>query len=405
MSHSSALIQLVSEQTMPNVIAALAARPERIVLIHTQRTTNQVSWIRTALTTAGLAPEWDVQELSESPDIRETGRIVTQAIERARENSLKPVINFTGGTKLMSIGAFAACARAQCPSFYVDTEHSLLHDGSTGALPETLGLACRNLVSAISPLSLDVLSAAHGVTISAGRNPALWLPLVHLLARDRDLERISHDWVQSIRLGGNQPKDFLHLVETPLHSIPDGLVEPLHSAGAIELRDGNWHFVCDAKPKLQAWAGGQAFERLEDFFAVADSLSQVLNLLEGGWWELAVLEAARESGRFQELRWSVERSAAGRGHPIEEDILASDGLQLALFSCKRGGERSRLLRAFDELDSAGRQLGGIFCSRFLCVALPIAGYFLDEVRARAQRSRTSLIGPVSRLQPTLFRKE
>lgn len=399
------LIQLVSEQTMPNVLAALAVRPESVVLLHTGRTRNQVAWIRESLAVAGLSPRWDVQELNNTADILETGHAITAAIERAKQAQRQPIVNFTGGTKLMSIGAFAAAHRAGCPSFYVDTEHGHLHDGHTAPLPEMLSAATRNLRSHIGPLPVELLARAHGVNLSGGRDPSRFMPVVRLLLTDRKLEKESHDWIQDVRPKNRKPHDLLNLVETPLDTIPDGLVEPLYSANAIELRDGHWYFVCPHRDQLRSWVKGNPFDSMNDFFAVSESIDQVPNLLAGGWWELAVFEAASNSGRFSDLRWSVERSTQGGRVAVEEDLIASDGLQLALFSCKRGGERAHLLRALDALESAGRLLGGTYCSRFLCIAMPLSGPHFEEIAARARKNRIALIGPASRLKPSSFRPE
>jgi len=110
-----------------------------------------------------------------------------------------------------------------------------------------------------------------------------------------------------------------------------------------------------------------------------------------------VLEAARSSGRFRDLHWSAEITRSGGHAPIEEDILAVEDLNLAVFSCKRGGDRARLLRAFEELDSAARHLGGSFTRRYFAVAKFLAGSSFAEIKARAATSQTHLIGPAERM--------
>ena len=84
-------------------------------------------------------------------------------------------------------------------------------------------------------------------------------------------------------------------------------------------------------------------------------------------------------------------------------MVAVEDLHLAVFSCKRGGDRSRMLRAFEELDSAARGLGGTFARRYLAVARPLPRTLVSEIHARAAATRTTLIGPASRLGPDSFR--
>ena len=74
------LIQLVSEQTMQNVLPALALKPASLVLLHTPRTSDQVQWIAAALRKAGLQFEVRAIPLTEMPDIQETGAATRAAI-------------------------------------------------------------------------------------------------------------------------------------------------------------------------------------------------------------------------------------------------------------------------------------------------------------------------------------
>jgi hypothetical protein len=139
-----------------------------------------------------------------------------------------------------------------------------------------------------------------------------------------------------------------------------------------------------------------------DYFGLIAPIQQFIGFLAGGWWEIAVALAARKASRFRDVRWSVEVERQPGSPVFEEDLLALDGLGLAVFSCKRGGDRARLLRAFSELDAGARTLGGSMTRRFLCVALPLKSYNLEEVRVRAAATQTTLVGPASRLHPHMF---
>jgi len=70
--------------------------------------------------------------------------------------------------------------------------------------------------------------------------------------------------------------------------------------------------------------------------------------------------------------------------------------------CGIGGMLGALLRAFEELDSGARALGGSMARRFLCVALPVGAFHLAEIRARATSSRTTVVGPASQLTSRSF---
>lgn len=399
-----ALIQLVSEQTMPNVLAALACRPAAQILLYTPRTQPQLEWIRAALAEAGASSDVQVDALSPSPDLGETGQAVLNAITWARHRSLAPVVNFTGGTKLMAIGAFAAAHREHIPSFYIDSEQGGLLPGGTGPLPPPLDSSTVALKRARDALTVSVITAAHGVRlVSTGRDPGKWLPLARILAADPAVEKATHDFaVTQLDEGKRRPEDYLRILQTRVDDLPEPLIHPLFEAGALTLRDGAWHLAFPSSDVLARCAAGERLDTVQDYFALVAPLQHVIAFLSGGWWELVVMDAAARSGRFRDLRWSCDSIRAGVFRPVEEDLLAVDGLSLAVFSCKRGGQGARLLRAFEELDSGARALGGSQARRFLCVSQPMGRHMGSEIRARAESTHTTLIGPAQRLSPEQF---
>lgn len=392
------LIQLVSEQTMPNVLCALAARPAKLTLLHTPRTAGHADWIVAACTRAGLNPPCERHELSDTPDLNETGTRVNAAIGSAREAGLTPLLNFTGGTKLMSIGAFAAAHGSRTASVYVDTENQVLIPGPGSLLPAPLDNANAALRAAQDALNVDVITTAHGIaSLTTGRDPEPWLPSARLLSKDPHLEAACHAFAEEqLAEGGRTPQDYLKLVDTPLAGLPEQLVEPLALASHITLRDGAWHLAFEHRADLEAFAAMPEFRPGPDYYRTIAPLQQILAFLSGGWWELAVVDELRRSTGFHDVRWSATATRAGGRVPIEEDILAVRGLNLAAFSCKRGGNRDRLQRAFEELDSAARALGGTFAERHLCIARRVHG--IEDLRARALATRTHLVGPADRLR-------
>ena len=396
---NTALIQLVSEQTLPNVFPALALAPAQTVLLHTPQTQRQSAWITRALQLAGHAAAPRFVELPDHPDHHATGRAVLEQLAAARDAGLTPVVNITGGTKLMSIGAFAAAHQQKAAACYVDTTQRQIHAATTTPLPAPLDSSPVTFRRIAGQLTVAILTAAHGIkTPVTGRDPAPWLPAARLLAADPDLEQATHDFaVRCLDECRRKPNDYVKLLDTSLDELPDQLIEPLAEAGHIYLRGDRWFLWHPEADKFARWAGGERYDAIQDYFAATAPLQQIIAFLSGGWWELAVLEAAQASGRFRDLHWSPQATRPDGSTSIEEDILAVEDLSLALFSCKRSGDRARLLRAFEELDSAGRHLGGAFTRRYFAVALPGPGHAFAEIKARAADTQTTLLGPVSRL--------
>ena len=110
MSTPLTLIQLISEQTMQNFVPLLALKPARVVHLAAPRTAARSAQIVEAARQAQVSTELESIRLSEMPSLPETSRAVFRAAEAAGKAHQTPAINFTGGTKLMFIGAYDAAS-------------------------------------------------------------------------------------------------------------------------------------------------------------------------------------------------------------------------------------------------------------------------------------------------------
>ena len=214
------------------------------------------------LRTAGHTIEIELSPLSDHPDHPTTGQAVRQVITAHRTLGLTPVVNFTGGTKLMSISAFAAANAEKAPNFYFDTTARHIHPGTTLALPAPLDSSATTFRLIAAQLSVSILTAAHGINhFIPGRDPAAWLPLSRLLAADPKLEQATHAFATTTLYEHNRrPEDYHRILETPIDDIPDALVEPLVDAYHIQLRAGHWHLAHPAADSFRRWAAGERYE-------------------------------------------------------------------------------------------------------------------------------------------------
>ncbi|MDR0535624.1 MAG: DUF1887 family protein [Puniceicoccales bacterium] len=407
MSHS--LIQIVSGQTLPNIFPALVLPHAEIVLLHTPGTVAQCGWIAKALEKAGVGVRIQKRVLSDSPGIEETGRATIDAISDARASGLAPIVNFTGGTKLMGIGAFVAAHQSKTPSFYLDAANDQFTDGRTGDLPLALRDHWKAVKTIRQMLNLDIVAAACGIeSISPGRDPAPFLPLaLHLRhnAGERDALLQAIDPKANPIFDPKKPEDVAQLLDTPVFDgvISEHAARLAADAGILEQRSGQWFFARPASlEKLEDWLQNEK-PALPEWFAALAPLQTAINFFGGGWWELAVLDAARRAGIFSGIRWSVEVSIGGQTY--EKDLIALENLNLAIFSCKRGGDKARrLVAAIEELDSTARHIGGSHARRYFCVACPISAERLAPIRMLAGHTNTILVGPASHLNPGSFAK-
>jgi hypothetical protein len=251
-----ALIQLVSEQTLPNIFPVLALDPARNVLLHTPQTLRQCSWIEQALALAGMTGESTRIELPDNPDHHATGRAVLEQIDAAQSAGLSPLVNFTGGTKLMSIGGFAAAHQKKVAACYLDSAHRAFISATPTQLPSPLDSSPTAFRRITERLTVSILTAAHGMqTFKPGRDPAPWLPTARLLANNSELEATTHNYANAqLDEGRRQPADYARILNTPLDDLPDPLIEPLAEAGFITLREGHWYIWHADAATIARWA-------------------------------------------------------------------------------------------------------------------------------------------------------
>jgi hypothetical protein len=273
------LIQLVSEEAMPSFLPVLALHPAALVHITSDGFERHSAPVLAAAEMAGLRPtSGAVRELrlQAMPSIAETHQAVKDAIEWLHTRGLTPVINFTGGTKLMSIGAFYAAVSANMSSLYVDGDHETFVDGRTG--PEIASLLENELrLGRLAPrLSVPLIVAAHGGCFqSNGRDFAPLVPLAqHLLAHPDDEMAV---WETLFGENGRfsklqhsrEKRDWLRSPEMQF-TLPKRVRELAEAAGLISVRNGTARLKCDEPEAIAIAAESNErllFEDIQRFIA------------------------------------------------------------------------------------------------------------------------------------------
>ncbi|MDB6072635.1 MAG: hypothetical protein JWO89_275, partial [Verrucomicrobiaceae bacterium] len=167
------LLQLVSAHLLPNLLTVMALRPQRIIQVRNgdanknPRMETATAHFRHALQVLAQEPGFKgyqpkMVELNlphVAPDLTTTRDLVAHTLATTQGVT----VNFSGGTRLMSIGAFQAAAALGRPSLFCDAEAKRFSDGRTGCQgrwPEYPSIA--------SALSSRLLMAVEG------RNPDDW---------------------------------------------------------------------------------------------------------------------------------------------------------------------------------------------------------------------------------------
>ena len=402
------LIQLISEQTMQNLVPVLALKPARVVHFATPKTAARSAQIVEAARQAQVSTELESIRLSEMPSIPETSRAVVRAFLAAREAKQTPVVNFTGGTKLMSIGAYEAAMREQVTSLYVDTDHQQFLDGHSGPKLNSVLGDDFSFTPFQKALTVNAIAVANGrQRVTSGRDWHPFLALAsHFLQSSAD-EAATWQAVHGpdgICPRGREPRragDWLPLLDCPL-PLPARVGELALAAGLLRADGAKRLLPASTRAKLEELARVER-PALPDYFAAVRPLQFALAFLSGGWWEVAVADAAQRSGQFRDLRWSVNVGERQGGFDPEEDIVGVDGVQIAFFSCKRGVLKARLVPLLDELDNRARSIGGHFTRRFLAVYQPPFGQNAANLQKRARElNGIQIITPRDLQSPDTF---
>jgi hypothetical protein len=390
------LIQLVSEEPMPCLLPILAFKPAEVMHVVTHRYEKVSRHVMRAADAVGAAPAPDhyyLKVLEDMPAMAEITSVIQEGIARFRDQGLTPIINFTGGTKLMSIGAFRAATQGEIVSFYVDGQNRVFLDGATGAPLENYLSSGVSLEPLSATLSVPIILEAHGCLLkSASRNIDHLIPLADYLLRnpteeERAFESMAgRDGAFSKIKNPHYPKNWIN-ADAIRFELPAKLAEVAVEVGIVA-GDGDKFKLCVPDSKVTSPEKGMLLQANYQFF-------------EGVWWEVAVANAVQNSGAFANVHLNVSISKGGP-NPMEEDILALQGLQLAYFSCKRRNA-VKLKRHLEELDASARRLGGRLARKYLAVC-HLPELMRNDLLERAAQLEVRLIEPFDLQDKTTFLK-
>jgi hypothetical protein len=371
-----ALIQLVGDQTVQNLLPAMALRLVKVIQVRSRdvrgstRFENAAQNFSSAVQQLGAEPGFEDYRAEvhteviddTSPGIEASRTLVASLLAKHPG----AVVNFTGATKLMSIGAYQAAGALGAPSLYCDTQEKRFTDGHTGKLdpwPDFIGTAAH--------LSVPLLMAAHGKNFGDWQHEVPTRELKEYGQKAFNVRRDNWDQLdgfnKSLRpffyraKGGRVPFD-----ENDLRKL---LSEPLPvEATSSDPGRGLLH---------AATAAGLLHSRANRFFVNAvprkREVERVANLLIGSWVELAVLDMLQGHSRYQNPLWSVEPRAAHDADFGEMDIVCVDQKTASLryISCKAVLDKP----ALEHLEAVGdraHRVGGTFAASTLVVFQTIA---------------------------------
>lgn len=119
---------LVSDQPAANFLPIVYYKPKVVVLIVSpnERIRKLASDLKDALKKS--SPDIQIHQLNikSAYDVNSTLMEIWGQLDCYKEKNLNPIVNLTGGTKLMAFAALRAASAANCDAFYLDIEKSAI---------------------------------------------------------------------------------------------------------------------------------------------------------------------------------------------------------------------------------------------------------------------------------------
>lgn len=375
------LIQLIGGQSLPNLYTLVAFKPDILVNIYSKRTKKQENCLNQAMKDISEHLKIESIYLKDFPTTEETRAALTSYLASHASDQHRIIINLTGGTKLMSIGAYLVAKAAGYPSVYLDTQSHKFHDGGTSkdSVIEDILEGNESTKGLAATIPLDSILKAHQFSMLGSQdfhNEAL---LNLALALDEEKRRQNS---KSIDI-----------------SLYDDAYD-LKSPKQLLYKDFDFgkkiNQLC-VEAKLMQWGDETSPDGI---YILADStlsnqdlkkrIQHINNFLTGSWWELLLATELEKQTALTDIHWSVDVQQ-GEGTPSEEDILARSHTELLCFSCKMSSYGAKLFSEIHKLSSNTRNMGGSFSKPVLAVYKFDNKSNEDELREIAKELKIRII--------------
>jgi hypothetical protein len=300
--------------------------------------------------------EWVLYPQAVDPMSPEATRLACQEIISSYGGLTAVTVNFTGGTKPMSIGAFQAGQEAGATLLYVDTQTEKIYRyAEDQSVAEPFNL---------KPLSVIQLLQVHGRKIDENHTASLQLSPGEIHVGQLILERRPQSFLaplflrEWLRQAPKVTDGLRHLDVEVIRTIP-WFIEALEETGFLERQGDN------------LLAGSPA-----------------VSFIDGGWLEAYVYLALQNSGRFANVAARQKLSGAEN----ELDVACTLNGKLGIIECKGGNLKGPLGQsALNRLRALRDSLGGIFARAFLVTAQS-RDDFTNVFRQRAKEYSLQVIG-------------
>ncbi len=402
------LVQLVGEQTLPNIFPILSLKPDMVVNIYTEKTEKRhrkiANWCSKYAKKHGACPKF-----SKYPPVQEdikgiqTGifRILQSEMERMSDRpDAMLILNMTGGTKSMSASAISLCQQVSnirvkkglspVPICYLNVVTGELEfvtcEEKEAEIVEQPAREVKLSVEEIIETGGDI------VMVSARKDWAEVYPVAKKLRALADKGvRFAFDDIKEENYAKKTREPLSKMLsDKDSGRLKRAVAEMRKLAAEVEknetlrrgvelcgivARSGDFYFgqelqseVEETVKRLAANNNLPKNERRQQMRRICMKLNNCANFFVGGWWEVLVAHAYQKANPAAEVLWSVETAPkTDIEHIVETDIIASDGRSLCGISCKRGMHLNKVTQELEQHCTRTALLGGVAHKRVIAV--------------------------------------
>lgn len=321
--NATVLIQLIGQQTIPNIHPVLIIKPDSVYNLCTDTTLAQGKKVNNWITNkyAGSI-RVHLKKLQEDDLYASTLTMCQQLLEQHADKNI--CLNLTGGNKLMSLAAYqAAQNKPNVTIIYVNSDKKTDTIYVLQTSEEDKNRSWKTDKGEGLTI-LDILEVGeHAVEYSSLRDWHLCVPAAKAVQELAD------------------------------NITPEGLTKQVRGDSKNRRLLSKLRKAALRDPQLAA-----SFEHAGCKFTLNSAGEEInTSFLTGMWWEILVADYLERSGKYTEVKCSVQTWISPECGLTDVDVLATDGLTLTCFSCKRN--LSQPDSEINKHENRSKQLGGI----------------------------------------------
>jgi hypothetical protein len=354
------LIHLVSDQVLQNLLPVMALRPATITQVRSseERFNQRAHGLEAAVRFLGKSAPYfsgylptlrTVVLKSPSPTVDETFRTLLPLVEDPPHT----VVNYTGGTKMMSVGAYRAARTLDARCLYCDTAGRRFLWDARGPAP-----LCRTWPAIAEDLSVGLLVLAHNPTWKGCSTARPTEALIRFAIASWELKAETSPALsayETLLQNHLQPRGRVPGSRGKLETLLAAPLPKAHDAAIVR-----WLDRCVELGLLRRTDAGR-FPAVKDGSAesLRSQLEELAGLLGGRWLEIFVWSLLEQRDDLADLRWSIQPEGETLAWG-ETDLVCVDRRRLSLqvISCKQSLRRANPLEHMEALVQRARSLGG-----------------------------------------------